>query len=152
MKENHTHQETSRRRWPTLPGGPPHPVTTVVVGRATLRIQLFTWCSRCVEVEAEPLLFSVDYVSIFWIFTFQAPDGLGPVPIKSVEIQVKHSHSFLKLQVRPATWYFNQVSYRLNEILLNLNCIILLVCSITDYAVYHTVYVFVLWFNGICEV
>ncbi|XP_074191375.1 cilia- and flagella-associated protein 221 isoform X1 [Rhinolophus sinicus] len=28
-----------------------------------------------------------------------APDGLGPVPIKSVEIQVKHSHSFLKLQV-----------------------------------------------------
>ncbi|XP_011364391.1 cilia- and flagella-associated protein 221 isoform X2 [Pteropus medius] len=28
-----------------------------------------------------------------------APDGLGPVPIKPSEIQIKHSHSFFKLQV-----------------------------------------------------
>ncbi|XP_066202763.1 cilia- and flagella-associated protein 221 isoform X1 [Saccopteryx leptura] len=28
-----------------------------------------------------------------------APDGLGPVPIKSSEVQVKHSHSFFRLQV-----------------------------------------------------
>ncbi|XP_054430915.1 cilia- and flagella-associated protein 221 [Pteronotus mesoamericanus] len=28
-----------------------------------------------------------------------APDGLGPVPIKSSEIQVKHSHSYFNLQV-----------------------------------------------------
>ncbi|KAM5265405.1 cilia- and flagella-associated protein 221 isoform 2-T5 [Hipposideros larvatus] len=28
-----------------------------------------------------------------------APDGLGPVPIKSLELQLKYSHSFFKLQV-----------------------------------------------------
>jgi hypothetical protein len=38
----------------------------------------------------------------FFLFPMQALDGLGLVPIKSPEIQIKHSYPYFTLKVRLA--------------------------------------------------